>query len=205
MPMPPATKTYLVPVSSGSRNDPFGSSTSTSSPTSSSSSVCLKAVSRRRVASPTTPRLGRRSDDRDVSAQALVVVVAAVRQLDPEVVAGPVGGVVVHREEHQQRPLRDLPLLCDGRAHVSRDRGRRAGSRRAGSAARAASGRRSTRPPRRSRAPPSPPRAARGARASSICFTSTASSTSAIARSSSTLKKPGPVANSSTSSVARSR
>ena len=56
IPMPPATKTYSSPVSSGSRNEPFGSSTCTSSPTSSSASVCLKAVSRSRVASPTTPR-----------------------------------------------------------------------------------------------------------------------------------------------------
>ena len=79
----------------------------------------------------------------------------------------------------------------------------RAGSRRAGCAARAASGRRPTRPPRRARAPPS---------ASSSCccaparrrsrFASTASSTSASARSCSTLKKPGPVANSITSFVA---
>ena len=75
-------------------------------------------------------------------------------------------------------------------------RQRRAGSRRAGPAARAASGRRRTRPrSTRSRSARASSSCAR-ARSASIAFTSTASSTSAIARSCSTLKKPGPVANS---------
>ena len=72
----------------------------------------------------------------------------------------------------------------------------RAGSRRAGCAARAASG-----PPVESPASTFSSSAFAAsscarARASSISFTLTASSTSASARSSSTLKKPGPVANS---------
>ena len=50
--------------------------------------------------------------------KALLVLVAAVGQLDPEVVAGPVVGVVVDREEDEQRSLRDLPLLGDGRFHA---------------------------------------------------------------------------------------
>ena len=56
MPMPPAMKTYRRVVSSGSRKLPFGSSTSTSSPTWSSASVRLNALSRMRVARPSTPR-----------------------------------------------------------------------------------------------------------------------------------------------------
>src|SRR5690349_14176109 len=55
IPMPPATKTSGVAVSSGSRKDPFGCSTSTSVPTGSSASDRLNAVSRRRVHSPRWP------------------------------------------------------------------------------------------------------------------------------------------------------
>src|SRR5207237_1841401 len=43
-------------LSSGSRKLPFGSSTSTAVPTGSSSSERLKALLRRRVQSPSTPR-----------------------------------------------------------------------------------------------------------------------------------------------------
>ena len=60
--------------------------------------------------------VGRRGDERDVAAQPLLVRVAAVGQLDPEVGAGPEVGVVLDREEDEQRALRDLPLLGDGRA-----------------------------------------------------------------------------------------
>ena len=73
------------------------------------------------------------------------------------------------------------------------------GSPRAGRAARAASGRHRTRRGRAARARRAPPRAARGRGHRRSRRPSTASSTSASARSCSTLKKPGPVANSSTS------
>src|SRR5919199_1128062 len=55
MPIPPAMKTYSGSVSSGSAKSPFGCSTSTSAPTGSSTSDFLNAVSRIRVASPSTP------------------------------------------------------------------------------------------------------------------------------------------------------
>ena len=88
---------------------------------------------------------------------------------------------------------------CQTPSGSSRGRRRPAGSRRGGAAARPASGRPSTRRARSPRALPAPLRAApaREHRRSSAAFT--ASSTSAIARSCSTWKNPGPVANSSTS------
>jgi hypothetical protein len=56
-----------------------------------------------------------------VPAQALVVVVAAVRQLDPEVLAGAeVEHLALEVEDDEERPLRDLPLLLDHRAHAGR-------------------------------------------------------------------------------------
>jgi hypothetical protein len=59
IPIPPAMKTYSLLVSSGRRKVPFGCSTSTSSPSSSSASERLNAVSRRRVQSPSTfPSVG---------------------------------------------------------------------------------------------------------------------------------------------------
>ena len=103
-----------------------------------------------------------------------------------------------------RRLQRPAPRATKDRSRRSARRRRRqprAGSRRAGRAARAASGRPPTRPARPARAPPAPARAARAHASASIAFTSTASSTSAIARSCSTVKKPGPVANAWTSSV----
>jgi hypothetical protein len=52
---PPATKTSGGEVSSGRTNSPSGGSTSTSAPTGSSRRERLKALSRRRVARPSTP------------------------------------------------------------------------------------------------------------------------------------------------------
>ena len=77
-------------------------------------------------------------------------------------------------------------------ASITRGRRPRAGSRRAGCAARPASGRRSTRRARSPRARPGPPRAAPAPARRRSRDASTASSTSAIARSCSTWKKPGP-------------
>src|SRR5262249_50262387 len=62
--------------------------------------------------------LGRGRDHRDMSAQALVVVVAAVGELDPEVLAWrEVEMLAAEVEDDQLRPLGDLPLLLDRRAH----------------------------------------------------------------------------------------
>ena len=55
MPMPPAMNAYRLDVSSGRVKLPFGCSTSTAAPSGISTRERLKAVSRMRVASPSTP------------------------------------------------------------------------------------------------------------------------------------------------------
>src|SRR5262249_33485223 len=79
----------------------------------------------RRVAQPRTEAehalLGRRRRDGDVPAQALLVLVAAVGQLDPEVLPrAEVDPLAVEVEDDEQRPLRDLPALLPERAHAGR-------------------------------------------------------------------------------------
>ena len=108
IPMPPATKTYSSSVSSGSRNEPFGSSTCTSSPTSSSRQRLLERGVAEPRREPDDAALGRRGRERDVAAQALLVVVAAVRQLDPEVRARPVVRIVLDGEAGR-RPFPSRP------------------------------------------------------------------------------------------------
>ena len=82
--------------------------------------LCRGAASRAR-----RHRLGRGGDERDVAAKALLVLVAAIGQLDPEVVTRPVSRVAVDGEEDEQRSLGDLPLLGDRRFHAESSRRKR--------------------------------------------------------------------------------
>ena len=208
IPIPPATKTYSALVSSGQQERALRLLDLDLVADLELGERLLEGAVAEPGREPDDARLGRRGDERDVPPQTFLVVVPAVRQLDPEVGAGPVVGIVLDGEEDEQRSLRDLALLGNGRLPASR-LGTRPATVSWFSACwiRCSSCQRSAVDSPLSTFSSSAFAASSCsfARASSISFTSTASSTRAIALSSSTLKKPGPVANSSTSSVARSR
>ena len=119
MPIPPATKTSGVSVSSGSRNVPFGCSTSTSVADRQLGERLLNAESRSRVQSPSTPwsfgevttemcRFGPFSSSYGGSRSVTQKYWPAWKSTR----------LAEQVEDDEQRPLRDLALLRDLRSHV---------------------------------------------------------------------------------------
>src|SRR5438552_2439966 len=145
--------------------------------------------------------LVRGGDDGDVAPQTALVLVFRLQQVDPEVLTGPkVHLFSVEVEDDEERLARDLPLFLDRRPHSAQIRPETVSWFSAWRIRCSSCQRSALDSPRSTRSSSACASSSwRRARSSSISDASTASSTSASARSVSTLKKPGPVANSSTS------
>ena len=119
IPIPPATKTSGRDGSSGSANLPFGGSTSTSLPTGSSRSVRLKALSRMRVAKPSTPFSFGEVTTVMCRRSPLSSSSPTLGERDEEVLPGPEVHLFAEEVEgHEQRSLRDFLLFLDLSSHA---------------------------------------------------------------------------------------